>query len=75
MADLQTYRQEMTNMSPTMEKKEMVVSNFISTMYRFMNWLTMTCNRQSGYLNHMAKDSNPMLAIDVMQVMSNIIDV
>jgi hypothetical protein len=71
---MSTYRQEMVKMSPLTVKKEMIVSNFISTMFRFMNWLIMMCNRQPGYLNHMANNKDPMSSIDVMEIMKNIID-
>lgn len=74
MSVLQTYRQEMENMAPIIIKKEMIVSNFISTMFKFINWIINMSNRQSGYLNHMSNNKDPMSAIDVMEIMKNIID-
>ena len=72
--NFKTYRQELIEMEPRIQDKETIVSNYISTMYKVISWVTKKANRNSGYVNHMSSGKMPYKTLDVMNVMYNIID-
>lgn len=72
--NFKTYRQELIGMSPHIKGDETIISYYISTMYKVISWITKKANRQTGYVTHMSTNKQPHIALDVMHVMSDIIN-
>ena len=71
---MQTYKELLTSKNPSILKDGTELSTFYTNMYLFIHWIVTKTNRQSGYVNDVARNYNNCNCIDVIQVLMRIIN-
>lgn len=69
-----TYREEMNKLDIKISSKnnDGHVSNYIKLMFELMRNIALKFSRPKGYVSHIAKNKNPLIAIDVMLALLDI---
>ena len=68
-----TYREELDSMK-LVNNGELILSNYIPTMLKLIKIIKLMTNRTTGYIAFMSKNKNPLIAIQVIEVLKNILE-